>query len=114
MLGLGASVGACVRYLLTNIIKIHFKGDFPLATFILNVTGALMLGLVVGIKLNNLLYAVIATGFLGGYTTFSTFNTELFSLLDDHNYRIAIIYIITSYVIGIGFAFLGFGIGVKL
>ena len=93
MLGLGASAGACVRYLLTNIVKAHVKGDFPLATFILNVTGALM---------------------LGGYTTFSTFNNELFSLVKSHNYRMVVIYALTSYIIGIGFAFLGFGIGVKL
>ena len=66
MLGLGASAGACVRYFLTNIVKAHLKEDFPLATFILNVTGALMLGFIVGIKLNSLLYAIIGTGFLGG------------------------------------------------
>ncbi|HJD09459.1 MAG TPA: fluoride efflux transporter CrcB [Candidatus Ligilactobacillus faecavium] len=114
MLGLGASAGACVRYLLTNIVKAHVKGDFPLATFILNVTGALMLGLVVGIKLSSLPYAIIGTGFLGGYTTFSTFNNELFSLVKSYNYRMAVIYALTSYIIGIGFAFLGFGIGVKL
>lgn len=114
MLGLGASAGACVRYLLTNIVKAHVKGDFPLATFILNVTGALMLGLVVGVKLSSLPYAIIGTGFLGGYTTFSTFNNELFSLVKSHNYRMAVIYALTSYIIGIGFAFLGFGIGVKL
>ncbi|KRM53515.1 fluoride efflux transporter CrcB [Ligilactobacillus araffinosus] len=114
MLGLGASAGACVRYLLTNIVKTYVKGDFPWSTFILNVTGALMLGLIVGIKLNSLPYAIVGTGFLGGYTTFSTFNNELFSLVRDHDYRMAIIYALASYIIGIGFAFLGFGIGVKL
>ena len=85
-----------------------------MATFILSVTGALMLGLVVGIKLSSLPYAIIGTGFLGGYTTFSTFNNELFSLVKSHYYRMAVIYALTSYIIGIGFAFLGFGIGVKL
>lgn len=114
MLGLGASTGACVRYLLTNIIKGHIKEKFPLATFILNVTGALMLGLIVGIKLNSLLYGIIGTGFLGGYTTFSTFNNELFSLLHNRNYSMAIIYMLTSYVIGILFAFLGYNIGIIL
>lgn len=114
MLGLGASAGACVRYFLTNIVKAHLKEDFPLATFILNVTGALMLGFIVGIKLNSLLYAIIGTGFFGGYTTFSTFNNELFSLVRDQNYRMAVIYALTSYIIGIGFAFLGFEIGMRL
>lgn len=108
MLGLGASAGACVRYFLTNLIKKYVKGAFPLATFFLNISGALALGFVVGIKLEMLSYAVIGTGFLGGYTTFSTFNTELFALLDDHNYRMALLYGILSYAIGIGFAFLGF------
>lgn len=114
MLGLGASAGACVRYFLTNLIKKHVKGSFPLATFFLNVSGALVLGLVVGIKLKTLSYAILGTGFLGGYTTFSTFNTELFALLDDHNYRMALLYGILSYVIGISFAFLGFMLGQHL
>ena len=114
MLGLGASVGACVRYFLTNLIKKHVKGSFPLATFFLNVSGALVLGFVVGIKLKTLSYAILGTGFLGGYTTFSTFNTELFALLDDHNYRMALLYGILSYVIGISFAFLGFMLGQHL
>ena len=109
MLGLGASAGACVRYFLTNLIKKHVKGSFPLATFFLNV-----LGFVVGIKLKTLSYAILGTGFLGGYTTFSTFNTELFALLDDHNYRMALLYGILSYVIGISFAFLGFMLGQHL
>ena len=74
MLGLGASAGACVRYFLTNLIKKHVKGSFPLATFFLNVSGALVLGFVVGIRLKTLSYAILGTGFLGGYTTFSTFN----------------------------------------
>lgn len=114
MLGLGASAGACVRYFLTNLVKKHVKGPFPFATFFLNISGAFVLGLIVGIKLKTLQYAILGTGFLGGYTTFSTFNTELFALLDDHNYGMALLYGILSYVIGIIFAFLGFMLGQHL
>ncbi|GAA2228982.1 hypothetical protein GCM10010400_77750 [Streptomyces aculeolatus] len=67
-----------MRYFLTNLIKKHVKGSFPLATFFLNVSGALVLGFVVGIKLKTLPYAILGTGFLGGYTTVTT---ELFALL---------------------------------
>lgn len=111
MLGLGASAGACVRYFFTNLIKKHAKSNFPYATLFLNVSGAFLLGLVVGIKLNSTAYAVIGTGFLGGYTTFSTFNTELFTLLDNHNYSAALAYGGLSYLIGISCAFLGLMVG---
>lgn len=114
MLGIGASMGACVRYFLTNLIKKYIKGPFPLATFFLNVSGTLALGFVVGIKLKTLPYVIIGTGFLGGYTTFSTFNTELFALLDDRNYKMAFLYGILSYVVGLSFAFLGFTLGQHL
>lgn len=114
MLGLGASIGACVRYFLTNLIKKYVKGLFPLATFFLNISGALVLGFFVGIKLKTLSYAILGTGFLGGYTTFSTFNTELFALLDDRNYKMALLYGILSYVVGISFAFLGLMLGQHL
>ena len=114
MLGLGASAGACVRYFFTNLIKKHSKSNFPFATLFLNVSGALLLGFVVGIKLNTLAYAVIGTGFLGGYTTFSTFNTELFTLLDNHNYSAAMIYGGLSCLVGIICAFIGLMIGQHL
>lgn len=114
MLGLAASIGACVRYFLTNLIKKYVKGLFPLATFFLNISGALVLGFVVGIKLKTLSYAILGTGFLGGYTTFSTFNTELFALLDDRNYKMALLYGILSYAVGISFAFLGLMLGQHL
>lgn len=111
MLGLGASCGACVRYFLTNLIKKHQHLDFPFATMLLNLSGALLLGLLVGVQADQFQYAVLGTGFLGGYTTFSTFNTELFSLINDKNYRGAILYGFISYLGGICCAFLGFALG---
>ena len=114
VLGMGASLGACVRYFLTNFGKKHFGIHFPFATLFLNVTGALLLGILTGLKLNSAITTVLGTGFLGGYTTFSTFNTELFTLLDDKDYRGARIYFVISYVVGISCAFLGLMIGQKI
>lgn len=116
LLGLGASLGACVRYFLTNVIKKYQRINFPLATLILNVTGAFLLGVLVGAKtlVGSELYNIIGTGFLGGYTTFSTFNTELFTLLHNRQFTAAFLYGGLSYIIGIGCAFLGFFCGSQL
>lgn len=111
MLGIGASLGAVVRYFLTNLIKQHQRINFPFATLFLNISGAFLLGMLIGIKTTPTLYAVIGTGFLGGYTTFSTFNTELFALIHDKEYPGAILYAMISYVIGICCAFLGALVG---
>ena len=88
ILGIGASLGACVRYFLTNFGKKHFGIHFPFATLIFKCYRSLITGNFDWIKVkfcnNN---SFMELGFLGGYTTFSTFNTELFTLLDDKDYR---------------------------
>ncbi|MGX5376731.1 fluoride efflux transporter CrcB [Ligilactobacillus sp. LYQ135] len=111
MIGIGASAGACVRYFLTNLIKRKTRINFPLATLFLNLSGAFVLGTLVGMKINNNIYSIIGTGFLGGYTTFSTFNTELFAMIHDKNLSGSLLYGIISYLIGITFAFIGFALG---
>lgn len=111
MIGLGAAGGACVRYFLTNLVKRRIKIKFPWATLFLNLTGALALGIITGIGLSGWKSLLIGTGFLGGYTTFSTLNTEFFVLLNDKNYSGAFLYGGLSYILGIVLAFLGFTLG---
>ena len=111
LLGLGASAGACVRYYLTNLIKFHLRSPFPYATLILNLSGTLILAFFVGMHLNHVLYTVLGIGFLGGYTTFSTFNTELFTLIHSCNYKKALLYGFSGYIIGPIIAALGLFIG---
>ena len=84
LLGAAGGVGAVVRYLLDTAVSARVRGSLPLATIGINVTGSFLLGLVAGLVLRGVadpaVQAVIGTGFLGGYTTFSTASYQSVSL----------------------------------
>jgi len=81
------ALGAPLRYLVDIAITERTKGTFPWATFVINVTGAFMLGLLTGLGLHHGLSktarVVLGTGFCGAYTTFSTFTYETVRLLEE-------------------------------
>lgn len=103
--GLGAAIGACLRYLITTYFKQHFMALFPLATLIINLSGAFILGLVFRFCPPSV-YAVLGTGILGGYTTFSTFNVELLALVSNRRYLLAWLYLLVSVLGGLLLMFL--------
>ena|SRR6266567_4740039 len=78
--GLAGALGALARYLRGRFIAERFGSQFPLGTLLINVTGARVIGLLsglVGYKLMSpVTQTILATGFLGGYTTFSTMRWE--------------------------------------
>ena len=81
----GGATGSLVRYLVSLGVNEHYDGRFPLATFLINVTGSFLIGLLLVLLdredlLHPNLRPLLVTGFLGGYTTFSTFEWELFAL----------------------------------
>jgi CrcB protein len=81
------AVGAPVRYLVDGYVGDRTQGVFPWGTFLVNVTGSLLLGLVTGLALYhafpNTPKVVLGTGFCGAYTTFSTFTFETVRLLEE-------------------------------
>lgn len=104
--GLGGALGAMLRY---GISQIPFKGEFPVLTLVTNVLGALVIGCIAGaaaergMSQNTMLF--LKTGVCGGFTTFSTFSLEAYSLMERGNYGTAFLYIIMSVVlclIGVG------------
>ncbi len=100
----GGAVGSLVRYLATLGIHEHYDGRFPLATFAINVTGSFIIGLMlVLLDREDLLHPnfrpLLVTGFLGGYTTFSTFEWETFAL-GRSTPPLAIIYAVSSVLLG--------------
>lgn len=115
--GIGASIGAMIRYAITNYGKRHWEwfgkkfSNLPIPTLIINLTGAFILGFVFGIKANVLVYAIVGTGVLGGYTTFSTMNTELIELYKSKNYRGLTFYALASYLGGLMLVFTGYYLG---
>lgn len=110
LVGAGGIFGSLTRFSLGKFISNRFKSSFPMGTFIINITGAILLGILSSIGANKNLYLIFGDGFLGGYTTFSTFMYEGFNLFQDNAKLNAFIYILGSLMLGI----IGYMIGVKI
>ncbi|CCI82715.1 fluoride efflux transporter CrcB [Lactobacillus hominis] len=110
-IGLGASLGAISRYAITNFGKKHFSHVFPFATLLINLSGAFILGFLFAKQVSPVIYAFLGTGILGGYTTFSTLNTELIGQLKDKKIRRFLLYLILSYAGGLILVFAGYFLG---
>ena len=104
----GAALGACLRYLVTTLIKRHSHFNFPWATLLINLSGAFCLGFLTGSQVVN---PFLGAGFMGGFTTFSTFNTEVFALGDGGLKTLAVLYLVISYLGGLALALAGLFLG---
>jgi len=92
-------------------MKTKWPMQFPLATLCINVSGSFLLGLLFASGLNSHFQLLIGTGFMGSYTTFSTFKLENIELHLKRKYRLFWSYIGASYILGIGCAGLGLWVG---
>lgn len=83
--GVAGGLGAVARFVLDGVIRARARGSVPVGTMTINISGSLLLGLLTGLVLGAALPPVVAviagTGFLGGYTTFSTASSETVRLL---------------------------------
>ena len=107
LVSVGGAAGTLTRYVITiSIGRPLWARDFPVATFLINVSGSFILGLAAGVIRQRLppqygyLYLLIGTGFCGGYTTFSTFEYETLQLLRDGSWGLALAYVLGSVVAG--------------
>ena len=116
LVGLGGGLGSILRYLSSVLVTRHFNTAFPLATFLVNITGCFLIGLLVSLiekqtwAGDNFKYLFI-TGFCGGFTTFSAFAHENVGLISNQQTLIAFAYIAASVVIGLLFVWLGMAAG---
>ena len=115
VIALGGALGALSRYELGLWISNKWNQNFPLHTFIINVTGAFFLGFLNIIFLEKMSISPlwrlgIGIGFLGSFTTFSTFGFEVFTLIENASYTTAASYTLLSIIVG----FLGVALGVGL
>ncbi|MCP0887978.1 CrcB family protein [Ligilactobacillus sp. WILCCON 0076] len=111
LVGIGAALGSLFRYEFTVAIKKRFIYNWPLATFIINLVGSFLLGLLFGVDLPANYYLFLGTGILGGFTTFSTLNTEIIGLFNNKKIRIGIIYMFLSYLSGFFLLAIGYFLG---
>lgn len=94
-LALAGGLGAVARLLLDGVIRDRIGGVTPWGTIIINLTGSLLLGFISGLAVSHVLpeavHVVVGTGFLGGYTTFSTASYETIRLLQERRWTVGVL-----------------------
>ncbi|GAA1496307.1 fluoride efflux transporter CrcB [Paeniglutamicibacter kerguelensis] len=117
-LALAGGIGASVRYVADGIIRSKVPAGYPWPTTLINVSGSMVLGFLTGLAMDSLLPAdlmiVLGTGFLGGYTTFSTASYETVQLVRDRRYAAALGNGLGLAVAAVAAALLGLWLGISL
>ncbi|THE13417.1 fluoride efflux transporter CrcB [Bacillus timonensis] len=111
LVAVGGFLGAISRFGLSNFIKGRYPSAFPIATLFINLIGSFLLGLIFGAHLENTWKLLFGTGFMGAFTTFSTFKLENIQLLAKRNWKEVLLYLGISYTFGILLAFIGIKLG---
>ncbi|PYY38281.1 MULTISPECIES: fluoride efflux transporter CrcB [unclassified Curtobacterium] len=114
LVAVGGGVGAALRFVLDGFLKARVT-RFPIGTLLINVTGSLVLGFVTGLGESGAIaapmVAVVGTGMMGGYTTFSTASVETVQLLRSGKTRLAVLNGLGMLVVSVGAAALGLQLG---
>jgi CrcB protein len=115
VIGIAGALGAVVRYVFGHFIAERSGAPFPSGTLLINITGAFLIALVFALSAKKLLspalQSMLATGFLGGYTTFSTMSWEGTQLARGGTNTRSLLYFGSTFVFGIGAGILGLVIG---
>lgn len=111
----GGALGSVARFALGTLVQQRAGAGFPLGTLLVNVTGSLLIGVVMrwataggAVPLEARLFLV--TGVCGGYTTFSTFSYETARLLEDGDQSRALLYVVLSVSLSLAATFAGFAL----
>lgn len=108
--GVFGAVGSWARFQV-GLIVAQRPSDFPLGTFVVNLTGGVLLGLLTGLSVTGDALLVFGTGLLGGYTTFSTWMVEAERLGEDGEWPLMWGYLLGSMLAGLVVTGLGWLIG---
>ena len=112
--GLLGGVGALLRFFVDGLVAARVGRDFPLGTFVVNMTGAAILGLLVGLGVGGDRLLLAGTATLGSYTTFSTWMLESQRLVEDGELASPVANVLLSLGAGLGAVALGRLIGTHL
>ncbi len=112
LIALGGALGANARYLVSTWAASRFGLTFPYGTFLVNASGSFLMGFFLTVGANHLgnepdVRFLVATGFLGSYTTFSTFAYETITSIRRGAIRVSLIYALGSAITGIAGVALG-------
>jgi len=103
---LGSGLGGTLRFISLEYIKQYLPTRFPISTFFVNLLGCFIIGIIYAISMKGTqdssgMKLLLATGFCGGFTTFSAFTAENLELIRNGNHLTALLYILASVTLGI-------------
>lgn len=113
LVGAGGAAGSSLRFVLSHLIQSQSTSGFPFGTLLVNLVGCYIIGILIGTsihapaKMNDNTRLLLATGFCGGFTTFSAFSAESMALIDKSEFGLAVTYIAASVILGLSATFLG-------
>ncbi len=112
LVGVGGMVGSIARYLVAEFFRARLPLGFPYGTLTVNIVGCFLIGVVLGVVgrwsgISMELRLLLATGFCGGFTTFSSFAYEVIELIGAHRIGVAVAYVAGSVGAGVGATLLG-------
>lgn len=111
LIGIGGALGAICRYSLGLAVMRSYGGSFPRGTWIINITGSFLLGLLFNLHTQGLIQdwalSLLGVGFCGAYTTFSTFGNETVQLIVSNKLKLAAVYVGASVLLSILSAWVG-------
>ena len=112
IVGIGSFFGGGLRYAVGRIVGVGTSTDFPISTFVVNIVGCLLIGMLSTIALRQgwltpTMRLLLITGFCGGFTTFSTFISENVNLCSSGHQLMSLAYMSASIIVGIAAFWLG-------
>lgn len=107
-------VGSVARFTIDRAVARRVARSFPFGTLTVNITGAVLLGFITGLMLSHPMALLLGTGFVGAFTTFSTWMFETERLTEERQIRPAVANIVVSVVLGIAAAAVGQAMAVRL
>lgn len=114
LVGSGGGIGSLLRWWIGRLVGERYHGKFPLSTFIINISGAFVIGFLSRYfaidwddRYGTFLQSAILTGLLGGYTTFSSMQLDALKLTQTKQKLLALFYLLLSVLFGVAAAFIG-------
>jgi len=113
--GIAGLAGTLLRYWLSGFVARRYGETFPVGTMVVNILGCLLAGAIFNLTeerflMNPTLRTVILIGFLGGFTTFSSYGLQTFTLLRDGEFGLATLNVAVSNVLGLFMVWVGYGL----